>query len=105
LETNLARPQPCSHGILIYVRGGIPAEQADESVTPAAFSADDIAVRAERFPQRGDLNLEVLFRHRDVRPNSAEELPLCDERAVGLQQNQKEIKGAGAELDGSAVNQ
>jgi hypothetical protein len=81
------------------VRYGIRAENAGEAVAAAEFRADDIAVRAERFAQRGDLDLEVLFRHHYARPHTAEELVLGDERAVGLQKDQKQIESARAELD------
>jgi len=46
---------------------------------------------AERFAQRADLYLEVLFRHHNARPHAVEELFFCNQQAVGLQQDQKEI--------------
>jgi hypothetical protein len=85
------------------VRCGIRAEHAGEAVAAAEFGADDIAVRAERFAQCGDLNLEVLFRDHDARPYTAEELLLSDKRAIGLHEDQNEIESAGAEFDRNPV--
>ena len=66
---------------------------------------DEIAVRAECFAQRGDLNLEALFAYNNTRPHPVEKLLLCDERAVGLQQDQKEVEGPSAELDRNTVGE
>jgi len=85
--------------------GGIRAQYANEPVAAPEFCADEIAVRAERFAQRGDLNLEVLFRHNNARPHPAEQLSFRDELAVGLQQDQKEVEGASAKLDRNTVGE
>jgi hypothetical protein len=90
---------------LTPVRRRIRAEHAGESVAAAEFGADDIAVRAERFAQCGDLNLEVLLRHHDIRPHTVDELLLGEEQAVSLQEGQKQIEGAGAELDWNTVGE
>jgi hypothetical protein len=104
-KQNSARPQLWSHRRLTGVRRGIQAEHTGESIAAAEFRSDDIAVRAERFAQRGDLYLEVLFRHHDAPPHPAEELFFCDEQAIGLQQDQKEIEGARAEYDRNTVSE
>jgi hypothetical protein len=78
---------------------------ASEAITAAKVRADQPAVSAKRFAQCGDVNLQVLFRYYDARPHPVEKLLLCDERAVGLQQDQKEVEGAGAELDRNTVNE
>jgi len=52
-----------------------------------------------------NLRFEVFFGHHDVRPHPAHELLFSDERAVGLQQGQQEVEGAGAELDRNAVGE
>ena len=85
--------------------GGIRAQYANEPVAAPKFCADEIAVRAERFAQYGDVNLQVLFRYYDARPHPVEKLLLCDERAVGLQQGQKEAEGASAKLDRNTVGE
>jgi hypothetical protein len=90
---------------LTPVRRRIRAEHAGESVAAAEFGADDIAVRAERFAQCGDLNLEVLLRHHDIRPYPTDELLLGEEQAVSLQEGQKQIEGARAELDWNTVGE
>jgi hypothetical protein len=90
---------------LTGVRRATPAEHTAESVAAAEFGSDDIALCAERFAQCGDLYLKVLFRHHDARPYTAEELFLCDEQAIGLQQDQKEIEGARAEYDRNTVRE
>jgi hypothetical protein len=87
------------------VRRGIRGKHAGKSVAAAEFRADDIAVRAERFAQRGDLNLEVLFRDHEARPHSAEELLFGQEQAVGLQEDRKEIECARAEFDWNTVGE
>ena len=87
------------------MRRAIQADRADESVAPAEFRSDDIAVCAERFAQRRRRYLEVLFRHHDAWPHPAEELFFCDEQAVGLPQDQKEIEGARAEYDRNTVGE
>jgi hypothetical protein len=97
--------QPYSRGRLTGVLRGTGAQHSRQSVPSAEFSADDIAVRTERFAQRGDLNLEVLFRHHDLRPHPADELLFGQEQAVGLQEGQKEIEGARAELDRNTVGE
>jgi hypothetical protein len=66
---------------------------------------DDVAVCPQRFAQYRDLKLDVLFRHDDARPHPAHEVLFSDERAVGIQQGQQEIEGAGAELDGMAAGE
>jgi len=76
-----------------------------QSIAAAEFGADDIAVGAKGLAQCGDLNFEVLLRHHDARPNPAHQLLFCDERAVGLQEDQKEIEGARAELDRNTVSE
>jgi hypothetical protein len=81
--------------------GGVRAQYANEPVAAPEFRTDEIAVRAQCFAQGGDVNLEVLFRYYDARPHPVEKLLFCDERAVGLQQDQKEVEGARAELDRS----
>jgi hypothetical protein len=83
--------------------GGIRAQYANETVAAAEFRTDEIAVRAERLAQFRDLNLEVLFRYYDAPPHPVEKLLFCDERAVGLQQDQEEVEGARAELDRNTV--
>ena len=40
------------HIVSAGVRGGIPAQHADESVAAPEFRTDEIAVRAEGFAQR-----------------------------------------------------
>jgi hypothetical protein len=105
VETKLDRPQLCSPGASAGVRSGIGAQHADESVALAEFRADEIAVRAQCFAQCGDVNLQVLCRDKDARPHPSEKLLFCDERTVGLQQNQKEVEGASAELDRNTVGE
>jgi len=83
--------------------GGVRAQYANEPVAAPEFRTDEIAVRAQCFAQGGDVNLEVLFRYYDARPHPVEKLLFCDERAVGLQQDQKEVEGARAELDRNAA--
>jgi hypothetical protein len=87
------------------VRGSIRPKHADEPIAAAEFRADEIAVRAQCFAQCGDVNLQVLFRYYDARPQPVEKLIFCDERAVGLQQNQKEVEGASAKLDRHTVGE
>jgi hypothetical protein len=81
------------------------ANCGSKPVTAAEFRADDVAVPAQRFAQRADLNLEVLLRHHDTRPHPAHEFVFCYERAVGLQKREQEIKRARAELDRNTVGQ
>jgi hypothetical protein len=64
----------CDPRALTRVCRGTRAEHAGKSVAAADFRADDIALRAERFAQRMDLKLQVLFRHHNARPHAAEEL-------------------------------
>src|SRR6202023_3272182 len=85
-------PQLCSPGASAGVYGGIRAQYANETVAAAEFRTDEISVRAECFAQRADLNLDALFRHNNARPHPVEKLLLCEERAVGLQQDQKEAQ-------------
>ena len=86
-----ARPQAASAAA---ARGGIRAHYANVPVAAPEFHTDEIAVRAECFAQRGDLNFEALFAYHNTRPHPVEKLLLCDERAVSLQQDQKEVEGA-----------
>src|SRR5271154_374013 len=81
------------------------ANCGSKPVTAAEFRADDVAVPAQRFAQRADLNLQVLLRHHDARPHPAYEFVLCYERTVGLQKRQKEIESARAEVDRNTVGQ
>jgi len=85
--------------------GGIRAQYANEPVAAPEFRTDEIAVGAQCFAQGGDLNLEVLFRHNNVRPHPVEKLLFCDQPAVGLQQDQKEVKGPSAELDRNTLGE
>ena len=85
--------------------GGIRAQYANEPVAASEFRTDEIAVCAQRFAQRGDVNLQVLFRYYDARPHPVEKLLFCDERAVRLQQGQKEVEGASANLDRNTVGE
>jgi hypothetical protein len=87
------------------IQGGICAEHAGETIASAEFSADDIAVLAQRLAQCGDLNLEVLFRHYDIRPHPTDELLFGEEQPVGLQESHKEIERARAELDRNTVGE
>jgi hypothetical protein len=63
-------------------------QHASETITAAKVRADQLAVRAKRFAQCGDLNLQVLFRHRDARPHLLEQFVLRDQRSVSFQQSQ-----------------
>ena len=85
--------------------GGVRARYANEPVAAPEFRTDEIAVSAQCFAQGGDLNFEVLIRNNNARPHPVEKLLLCDERAVGLQQDQKEVEGASAELDRITVGE
>ena len=51
------------------------------------------------------MNLYVFFGHHDARPHPAEELFFRDERAIGIEEDQKDIEGARAELDWNAVGE
>jgi len=79
-----ARPLLWSRRALMRVRHRLGAQHAGKAVAAAKVGVDDIAVCAERFAQRRDLDLEVFFRHHDPRPHPTAELLFCDERAVGL---------------------
>src|SRR6266851_185746 len=79
------------------------ANCGSEPVAAAELSADQVAVFAESLAQRGDLNLQVLLRHDDAWPHTAEELVFGDQRSVGLQQNQKNIECARSQLYRHAV--
>ena len=96
-------PQLWSPAASAGICSGVRAQYANEPVAPPEFRKDEIAVRAECLAQGADLNLEVLFRHDNPRPHPVEKLFLCDERAVGLQQDPKKVEGAGAELDWNTV--
>ena len=87
------------------MKGGIRAQYANEPVAEPEFRTDEIAVRAQCFAQCGDVNLQVLFQYYGARPHPAESLFFCDEFAVGLQQDQKEVEGARAELDRNTVSE
>jgi hypothetical protein len=99
------RPSVCLRRRLTRVWRGLRAQHAGEPVAAAEFCADNVAVGAERLAQCKDLNLQVVFRHRDARPHSAEELVFFDEQAVRFQEDQKQIKGARAEFDRNAVGE
>jgi hypothetical protein len=98
-------PRLCSPGASAGVCGGVRAQYANEPVAEPEFRTDEMAVCAQCFAQGGDLNFEVLFRYYDARPHPVEKLLFCDERAVGLQQDQKEVEGARAELDRNTVSE
>jgi hypothetical protein len=103
-KQSATNPQLCSPGASAGVRGGTRAQYANEPVAAPEFRTDEIAVRAECFAQGGDLNLEVLVRHSNVRPHPVVELLLRDERAVGLQQDQEEVESASTNLDRNTVD-
>src|SRR5580704_19359853 len=90
---------------LTNTRGEGRTNRGNEPVAAPEFRTDEIAVRAECFAQGEDLNLEVLFRHNNVRPHPVEKLLLGEKRAIGLQQGQKEVEGASAELDRNPVGE
>jgi hypothetical protein len=69
-----------------------------EPVAATNLCANQIPVFAQGIAQREDLNLQILFRDNDARPNTPEELVFADQRSIGLQQSEKEIEGAGAQL-------
>jgi hypothetical protein len=104
-KQNPAKPQPFSAWTIWRRRCVIHAQHAGKSIPAAKFRMDDIAVCPQRFAQHRDLKLEITFRHDDARPDPAHELLFGDERAVGLQQDQQEIEGARAEIDGNALGE
>jgi hypothetical protein len=84
---------------------GVRTERPGEAVAATDFGADHVAVGAKYFAQCRDLKLQVFFRHHDARPHPAEEFLLRDERAICVQEDQKEIEGARAQLDWNAVGE
>src|SRR5689334_6819827 len=56
---------------LAGVDRGIRTQHGREPIPAAEFRTNEVPVDAERFAQRGDLNLEVFFRHDDARPHPA----------------------------------
>jgi hypothetical protein len=85
--------------------GVIRVQYANEPVAASEFRTDEIALRAERVAQRRDLNFEVPFRHNDAGPHPSDKLFLCDERAIRLKQDQKDVEGARAEFDWNTVGE
>jgi hypothetical protein len=76
-----------------------------ETVAAAELGPDKVAVFAEGFAHRGDLNFQVLLRDSDARPDAAHELVFSNQRSVGLQQDQEEIEGARPQLYWDAVGE
>src|SRR6516164_4060750 len=93
----------CSPSASAGVYGGIRAQYANEPVAAPEFRVDEIAIRGQCFAQGGDLNLEAPFRHSTVRPHPSEKLFFCEEHAICLEQDQKEVEGARTEHDWNAV--
>jgi hypothetical protein len=100
----IARPLS-SPRALTSTRGEGRTNRSSEAVAAAELGPDKFAVVAKSFAQRGDLDLEVLFRDNDAWPHAVHELFFGDERSVGLQQDQKEVEGARAELDRNTVSE
>lgn len=88
-------------GVLRRIR----AQHAGKSVAAADFSTDQIAVGAERFAQRGDVEFDVFFHDDDTGPYPAEQLCFRDQRAIGFQKHHEDIEGARAEFGGNAVGE
>jgi hypothetical protein len=84
--------------VVTSIRRSTRAEYTRESIAAAEFSSDQVAVRTERFAQRGDLNFEVLLRYDDPGPYSVQQVLFGDQQSIGFQQNQKEIESACAQL-------
>src|ERR1700747_3175522 len=55
------RPRLCPHGTFRERRQGVRAQHTGKAIATAEFRADDIAVRAKRFAQCGDLNLQIFL--------------------------------------------
>jgi hypothetical protein len=98
-------PQLCSPGASGGICDGVRAKYANEPVAAPDFRTNEIAVRAQCFAQVRDLDLEVLVRHSDAQPRASEKFLFCDERTVGLQQDQKDVQGPRAELNGNTVGE
>lgn len=59
---------------------------------------------AEQLAQRGDLDLEIIFLDNEAGPNEFEQLILADHAFTARDQRQQQIKGAGADTDGLAID-
>ncbi len=103
LPKRTSSPRLRSPGASVGACSGVRTQYANEPVAAPEFRTDEIALHAQCFAQGGDLNLEILLRHNNARPHASEKLFLCDERAVGLQQDQKEVEGASAQFDWNTV--
>ena len=104
-ETTINRLFPHPASASAGVCGGIRAQYANEPVAAPEFRVDEIAIRGQCFAQGGDLNLEAPFRHSTVRPHPSEKLFFCEEHAICLEQDQKEVEGARTEHDWNAVGE
>jgi len=50
-----------------------------EPVAAAELGPDKITVVAKSLPQRGDLNLQIRFRHHDTRPDTTKDFVFGDQ--------------------------
>ena len=89
--------------MLTSTRGEGRTNRSSEAVAAAELGPDKFAVFAKSFAQRGDLDLEVLFRDNDAWPHAVHELFFGDERSVGLYQGQEEIETPCPQLDRHTV--
>src|SRR5712691_12595769 len=96
---------PPSRRALTTTPGDGGANCGSEPIAAAELSADKVAIFTKSLPQRGDLNLQVLFGNNDACPHTADELVLGDQRSVGLQQDQEEIEAARSQLDRRTVGE
>jgi hypothetical protein len=60
--------------------------RGSKPVPAAEFRTDQIAVVAKSPAQLEDLNLQIVLRDKDARPNAAHELTFGDQRSLGVQQ-------------------
>src|SRR5262249_54334898 len=67
--------------------------------------SNQIAVGAQRLAQRGNLGLKIVLLDDPVRPDSAHQQLLVDDRAAGVDQGEQRVKGAAAQRDGLAVGE
>src|SRR5262249_3864788 len=75
------------------------ADQGGKAVAAAALGADEVAAVTESLAQRGDLHLQVCLGDNDAGPYSTQQFVLSDQRSIGLQQDEKKIKGSRTQLD------
>jgi hypothetical protein len=94
-----------SEQALASVPGPGRANCRGKPVAAAKFGAYEVAIVAESPAERRNLYLQIILSDDDAWPDATEKIAFGHQRAIGIQQRQKQIERSCSQLDGDAIGE